>query len=207
MARVEKFDRALSARLDELEQRIFVLKINYDKYFSGLERREPLRERDEVKRIVLDFSQELPRNPTQRFKFQGLKARFQSLELFWTRNLIQMERGTHPKMKFKANVHERERAAVQPEAAPAMSPEQERVLAERQEHQEREERAYKVVYERYLEARGRCGQSTDLSFDTMRDVLKKQVRQIRAQFDCEGVKFRVVIEDGKAKVKAVPQTA
>ena len=207
MPKVEKFDRALSSRLDELEQRMFLLKINYDKYFSGLERREPLRDRDEIKRIIIDFGQDLPKNPTQRFKFQGLKARFQGLELFWTRNLIQMERGTHPKMKFKADVHERERAAVQPAAEPAPSVEQERVLRERQEHQEREERAYKVVFDRYLEARGKCGQSTDLSFDTMREALKKQVRQIRAQFDCEGVKFRVVIEDGKAKVKAVPQTA
>ena len=76
---------------------------------------------------------------------------------------------------------------------------------ERHERQEREERAYKLVYDKYLEARKQCGQSVDLSFDAVRDALKKQVRTIKSTYNCESVKFRVVVEDGKAKLKAVPQ--
>lgn len=210
MARIERIDRSLASDLDELEQKIFVLKINYEKYFSGIERIEPVRDRDEIKRKFRDFIENPIRNATQRFRFLQLKASFQSLELYWTRNLIQMERGTHPKMKFHADQKAalRKDRGVPAEAAaaePVLSPEQQQVLQERRERMEREEKAYRIVYDKYVEARRACGQSSDISFDAVRDALKNQVRTIKSHYNCESVKFRVVVENGKAKVKALPQ--
>lgn len=212
MARIDKADRGLGTRLDEVEQRMFVLKIDYEKYFSGIEKVEPLREREELRRAMRDFLEEPIRNSVQRFRYQTLKARFQSLELYWARNLTMMERGTHPKMRFRADAKDARRRAevaaapgAAPPAEPSLSAEQQEVLRKRQEALEREDRAYKVLYEKYLEARQKCGQSTDLSFDAVRDALKKQVRQIKATYQCDSVKFRIVVEEGKAKVKAVPQ--
>jgi hypothetical protein len=202
MARVEKLDRGVGGRLDEVEQKMFVLKIDYEKYFSGIDRIEPLREREELRRQMRDFLDEPMHNSVQRFRYQTLKARFQSLELYWQRNLTLMERGTHPKMRFRADT--KAARASQPEVQP-LAAEQIEVLRQRQETQEREERAYRLVYDKYIEARSRCGQSTDMSFDAVRDALKKQVRQIKSTFTCESVKFRIVVEDGKAKVKALPQ--
>lgn len=210
MARIEKADRGLSGRLDEIEQRIFLLKIEYEKYFSGLEKIEPLRDREELKRMMRDLLDEPMKNTVQRFRYQTLKARFQSMELYWTRNLVLMERGAHPKMRFRADAKEAQRrpvpgavAAPPPEAS--ISAEQQEVLRKRQEALEKEDRAYRVLYDKYLEARGKCGQSTDLSFDAVRDALKKQVRQIKSTYQCDTVKFRIVVEEGKAKVKALPQ--
>jgi hypothetical protein len=202
MARIEKADKGVAGRLDEVEQKMFRLKIDYEKYFSGLERIEPLRDRDELRRQMRDFLDEPLRNSLQRFRYQTLKARHSSLELYWQRNLVLIERGTHPKMRFRADAKERGRAEQPIEQ---LAPEQIEVLRERQHTQVLEERAYKMVYEKYLEARTRCGQSTDLSFDAVREALRKQVRTIKSTYQCEGVKFRVVVEDGKAKVKAVPQ--
>ncbi len=214
MARLDKSERSTAQRLDELEQRLFVLKIDYEKYFSGIERVEPLREREDIKRLVRDLMEEQIRNTTLRFRFQTLRSRFQSQELYWTRNLVLMERGTHPKMRFRADAKDRARLEAEAAAAraggapaePSLSAEQQEVLRQRQEALEREDRAYKLVYDKYMQARAQCGQSTDLGFDAVRDALKKQVRQIKANFQCESVKFRIVVEDGKAKVKAVPQT-
>ena len=55
-----------------------------------------------------------------------------------------------------------------------------------------------------MEARSETGQSTDIAFESIRETLKKQSRQIKGKFGVEKVKFRVAIEDGKAKMKAVP---
>jgi hypothetical protein len=57
-----------------------------------------------------------------------------------------------------------------------------------------------------VEARKQCNQPTDLNYDSVRDVLKKQVTTIKTRFGCKSVKFRVTVEEGKAKVKAVPLT-
>jgi hypothetical protein len=104
-------------------------------------------------------------------------------------------------MKFRADTRAKAREA-EPES---LSSEQIEVLRERQENLDREDRAYKLVYDKYIEARQKCGQSTDMSFDAVREALKKQVRTIKSTYQCEGVKFRIVVEEGKAKVKAVPQ--
>ena len=36
-------------------------------------------------------------------------------------------------------------------------------------------------------------------------LLDQQERTIRSKYGCTGVSFKVVVEDGKAKLKAVPQ--
>ena len=56
-----------------------------------------------------------------------------------------------------------------------------------------------------MTTRRSCGQAGDLSFEAVRDVLSKQVATIKSRYGCADVKLRVTVEDGKAKVKAVPQ--
>lgn len=202
MARIDRLDQGLGGRLDELEQQMFLLKINYEKYFTGVDRVEPYRDREAIRRMVRELGEDNIKNATQRFKYQGLKARFQTYELYWTRNLNMMERGVHPKMRFRAD----QKVAAKP-VEETLSAEQLRVLAERQQRAEAEDRAYKMVYDKYIEARQKCGQSTALEFDSVREALRKQVRLIKSTYNVESVKFRVVIEEGKAKVKAVPQGA
>ncbi|HND31993.1 MAG TPA: hypothetical protein PLA94_18445, partial [Myxococcota bacterium] len=133
MARIEKRDISLNAQLDEMEQRISLLKMQYEKYFTGLEKIEPLKDREALKREVRDLLSDPMKNPAQRFRFQQIKARLQSYELYWTRNLVQMERGTHPKMKFRADLKQPKPGDSMPEAAvePLMSAEQEEVLRRR----------------------------------------------------------------------------
>lgn len=198
MARVEKIDRTAEQRLDEFEQRLFVLKIEYDKYFNGVERIEPSKERDDLRRLIKDIEQSGIRATRQLHKMRSLKARFSSMELFWTRNLLQIERGTHPKQQFRARLHEEARGVAPPPSAEAPRP-------RRQSPEERQEAAFREVYDEYVTTRRSCGQAGDLSFEAVRDVLSKQVATIKSRYACADVKLRVTVEDGKAKVKAVPQ--
>ena len=194
----EKLDRGLESRLDEFEQRIFVLKVEYEKYFSGIEKVEPLRERDDLRRLLRDLMQQPIRNTRQRHKLATLRARWGSLEYYWQRNLYMIERGTHPKMRFRAGLAERRREQAQEraKAARAATPEQ-RASAE--------DLAYKELFDNYVTARRQCGQSAELSFDAVKDALQKQVRTIQSRYRCSSVVFRVTIEEGKAKVKAIPK--
>lgn len=193
MAKREKKDISLSLRMEEIERRSFLLKIQYEKYFSGLERIEPLKERDAVRRVIRETALMPMTNTQQRFKFLSLKSRFSAFELYWQRNLVQIERGTHPKQKFRQRMLEKNRMSTRTNVRkPVLSNEQQ------------EDLAYRAVYDRFIEARDQCGQNTEIQFDTIRDTLKRQVRSIKSQFRCERVKFRVAIEEGKARLKAIP---
>jgi hypothetical protein len=195
MAKVQKVDRALSVRLDEFEQRLFTLKLEYEKYFNGVERVEPVRDRDDAKRMMREIlAAPATHNTAQNFRITQLRARFNSLDLYITRNLVLVERGTHPKMVFRADLKDKERGIEEPKPQKQRKPTPE----------EQEERAFRAVYDQYLEARRQCNQSADMSYESVADVLRKQVTTIKSRFGASSVKFRVAIEEGKAKVKAVP---
>lgn len=196
MARKVRVDRGYEGRLDEFEQAIFLLKINYDKYFNGLEKIEPAADRERARRQLMELEQDCPNNTGQRHRLLALKARFSSHELFWQRNLVQIERGTHPKFKFRASLKER--------AAPAPVPARDAAAEAAEERAKREDRAYQAVFDKYIEARRQCGQGTELSFDAVKQALRAQVESIKAKTGCKSVKFRIAVEEGKAKVKAVP---
>lgn len=199
MARVQRLDRGLASRLDELEQRMFLLKLEYEKYFSGIEPLEPTRERDGVRRMLRDLQQERITNSAQVYRLRMLRARFTSLEQYFTRNLLMVERGTHPRMRFRADLHERQKGVTPPPAERAAPPPK-----VDPEPRGNDDEAYRAIFDRYLDARRSCGQQAEMSYESVREVLKKQVATIKSRYHCNTVKFRVTVEDGKAKVKAVP---
>lgn len=198
MARVQKIDRGVNTRLDEFEQRMFLLKINYEKFFSGIDKIEPTRERELLHRMLRDLMNEPIRAASQRLRLENLKARMGSYEYYWTRQLRMMEQGTHPRQKFKAKLRERERKELL---------DMERQLRAREAKRKksaREEQAFQAVYDRYIALRGKCGQNTGVSYEAVRQALQKQSSSIKQRTNCKSIKFRVVEEDGKAIVKAIP---
>jgi len=171
---------------------MFLLKIQYEKYFSGTEKLEPSREREMLQRFLRDLAEDpnAIKNPTQRHRFDGLKARLGSFEYYWTRQLRMLEQGTHPRQKFKQKIREQEKEEL-------LRAEREKVARERRRKSSaRGEDTYRSVYQQYVEMRAKCGQDVNVPFETLRDALEK-----RAGANLQSVRFTVVAEDGKAKVK------
>jgi hypothetical protein len=56
LARGERVDRQLKMRMDELEKSLHMLRVVYNKYFSGIESIEPVREKDAVRRTLIEMS-------------------------------------------------------------------------------------------------------------------------------------------------------
>ena len=202
MASRAKVDRGLSSQLDELEQRMFLLKIQYEKYFSGTEKLEPTREREMLQRFLRDIMEDpnAIKNPTQRHRFDGLKARLGSFEYYWTRQLRMLEQGTHPRQKFKQKIREQEKEEL-------LRAEREKLARDRRRKStDRDEDAYRSVYQQYMAVRGKCGQDVNVSFETVRQALEKQAGVLKSKYNCKSIRFTVVEEDGKARLKASPVT-
>lgn len=68
-----------------------------------------------------------------------------------------------------------------------------------------EEAYFKQVYEEFLAIKRTCGESTDnITYDRFAAKLKKNRQSLRDRYDCQEVRFRVYIKDGKAALKATP---
>ena len=59
------------------------------------------------------------------------------------------------------------------------------------------------LFESYVAAREACGQDVKgITPKALSDLISKQETALRAKLGCENVQFRVVVEGGKAKLKA-----
>jgi hypothetical protein len=85
----------LNNLLDELEGRINKLKIAYEQYFMGLEKLEPLQDRQEIARIVRRLQSTQTRNTALKFRLNSLNQRFLSYQNYWNRIVRQIEAGTY----------------------------------------------------------------------------------------------------------------
>lgn len=95
---------ALAETCQHLEESLEELKVKYDMYFLGVERIEPGRKREELKRDIARLKSAFTRNTGLRFRIQSLHARYLSYERMWLRAAREREEGTSRRDIFKARV-------------------------------------------------------------------------------------------------------
>ncbi len=170
--------------LELLSRKLMSLKLAYDQYFIGSRPREPIMLADEVKKLVVVYSNQTIQNTALRFKFNSIVARYQAFKRQWTDTLRKIEAGTYERHQFKAKLHQRQ-AGAPPE--PPRRPPQDR----------------KAIFEAFMEARRACGQSVaDLTAAKLDRLLDQQERELRKRFGDSQVRFKVVVENGRAKLTA-----
>lgn len=179
-----------------LENKIKQLKFEYEQYFMGGRPREPVMLRGDVQKIVTRYSNTGIQNTAMRFKFNNLCARYYALRRQWDAILKQIEEGTYKPHLFKAKLHERERGMDEEPGRPSKPG-----AAARDETTA----GGTDLFEAYCNARRQCGDDpAGLSRDKLDQLVAQQRAAIQKKFGCDEVRFRVVVEAGKAKLKATP---
>jgi hypothetical protein len=104
----------LEADVQRLEESVEELKVRYEMYFLGSERREPVRDREELKRQIVRMKGAFTRNAALRFRIQSLHARYLSYERLWLRAGREREEGTYRRDLFKLRLHGKRAPAAAP---------------------------------------------------------------------------------------------
>lgn len=220
----------LADRCGDLEESLEVLKSRYDLYFLGVERREPSRERDEMRRGIALLKGATTANTGLRFRIETLHARFLSYDRMWMRTARQKEEGTYRRDVQRVRRQRRDGpsgkgvapppAAEAPAAADtattapggAARPEPPRAAAAGRAPDESTLPAgmsleqLRALHAAYVEAKRRCREDVSrLTCDALASTLSRQVPELLAKHKARAVEFRVVIKDGKAVLKAVPR--
>jgi hypothetical protein len=183
-----------------IEQRMNMMKLAYEKYFAGTDPIEPLKDRETLKRDMRDIDRTPMNSTREKYRWRSVKARLSSLENYWQRNLVMIERGTHPKMKFRADAKQRANGNS-PENSAAARLEAQRQVRAREEAKEGQMRE---VFNDYMKARKQCGQGTEMNYRQVRAALSNQARTIQNKESCKDVKFKVKVKGGKASITAIP---
>jgi hypothetical protein len=183
----------LQEELDAMDESIAELHVLYEKYFLGIDRRPPDKERKRISERMRILKNTLVKNTALKFRLHTLFAKLISFERMWDRTLREMEEGTYRRDVFKAKLHSKKKEGkAAPAPAPAMHLSDEKL---------------RKLYDTYLVARQRTGEPVaGLTFDSVATRIRAQVPELLARHKAKNIEFKVVIKGGKAVLKAVPLT-
>jgi hypothetical protein len=172
-----------------LDKKLNELITKYEQYFIGLEKREPLPVLGEVEKLVRRYSGSPIHNTMHKHRFTMLVARFNTYREHWNRILKLMEEGRYSRDRFISDLHLRQKD--RPEKKQSDSPQ---TTAESD--------LDRLVHE-FREARKACNLPIDkITRELVAATIEKQKPALAAKLGTDHLAFRVVIEDGKPKLKA-----
>ena len=141
----------LDEELNELEQKLDRLRVLYEQYFLGIEKRPPSNLQRDVVRVIRYVGTYHIQNTTHKFRYSALVQRFNVHLAYWMRTVRQIEEGTYKRHRFKALERSKKRSGERVDAAElakrallrkmlgdeAVEKRRERMKAERGEEEER----------------------------------------------------------------------
>ena len=180
---------SIAANIILLDQKLKELISSYEQYFNGLEKREPLQLRGEVEALVRRYSGVPINNTMYKHRFNMLIARLNTYREHWNRILKLMEEGRYSRDRFIRDLHLRHKE--KPERRQPDSP-----LMTADAELDR-------LVQEFREARKACNLPVDkITRELLSEIIEKQKPMLAARLGTENLAFRVVIEDGKPKLKA-----
>lgn len=191
---------ALAEDLDALERSIRQLQIDWDRFFSGLEKKPPNDLKVKVEAIVRRHANAEIRNNAERFRYQTLTARYSTFNELWSKKLRAREEG-------KAFGVHGLKAEMLPPPPPAPPPPPPRAATARGnefrvQNPERDAATVRSLYESFLEARSQNGEIAPVKYESFQKLIGQQASRILNDKGGQAVEFRLETKDGKVSLKA-----
>ena len=172
-----------------LDKKLNELITKYEQYFIGLEKREPLLLLGDVEKLVRRYTGTPITNTMYKHRYTMLVARLNTYREHWNRILKLMEEGRYSRDRFISDLHLRQKAGPE-------HPEQGSQPVSTESDLDR------IVLE-LREARKACRLPVEkITRELVAANIEKQRPTLVAKLGTENFVFRVVVEDGKPKLKA-----
>ena len=186
----------IKAKVNALDKKLNDLKYSYDQYFIGLEKIEPIKLREEVQEMVKTITDIYIKSTAIKFRLTSLIAKHNAYAKLWDRILREISEGTYKRDLFRIKVKEWQSGLKNRRADEKSQLKEERAKAD----------PVTMLFNQYFESKKKCAEPTDgLKKEKFAETITKQVSEIKKKFKCKSVSFKVVIENGKTKLKAVPK--
>jgi hypothetical protein len=195
---------ALQQDLDRLDVAMRQLLVKWDLFFNGAEKKPPSELQAQVEALVRRYANVEIRNNGERFRYQGLSARFASFNELWQKRLRAREEGkVFGQHGLRAERLPPSVAPPPPVAPPSPAARAAAAAGEiRVSDASRDGAAVRALYERFVEERRRAGEGQAPAFENFRDLIGQQTDRIRAEKGAQAVDFRLETKNGKVSLKA-----
>ncbi len=170
--------RNIDRELDTIEKNLRELEILYERYFAGVEKREPLQKRESLALRLRRFTNRRIIQTDLRFRYQNIAFRYHSYATYWDRILRLIDEGRHLRQPPKPG-------EMPPRHQPPTSGDE-----------------ADAIYRELIAARKACNiEGPEPDRQQVARFLDQQKDRIREKFGEREVEFRVVTEEGKPKIR------
>lgn len=176
--------------LDNIERKIDQLKIEYEKFFVGITKVEPVVMKNQIIQLIKKHANTQFNNVMLSFRYKNLLARFLTYQEYWNRILKLIEEGKNPKDYRK--IYEKYLQDAEKNILPIESQDQVK---------ENFDESQKKLYEKYiqlLQKRNKKAPPLDVFVKTLKEyenkIKEKYGHAIKVDFDFEEQKGQVKLK-------------
>ena len=191
---------AIDEDLTKIEEGTFRLQKDWERFFSGQERTAPFESRRRLEWLIRRYVGVEIRNNIERFRFQSLTARYNTLSDMWNRRLRAIEEGRSsvaaPLQQRREAAEALARAARPAGNAPARAEIRVSTTGE-------DEQAVRELYDQFKAARATAGEA-EVKFESFKKLISQHRARLLEQKAAVAVAFRISVQDGKVALKAKP---
>ena len=181
----------IDAELHKLEVGIRQLKIQYDMFFAGALKREPVEQRADLDRAIKRHANAPNQKYAQSFRLNALVSRYNSLTELWGKTLRSREEGNRPAAAVSETEHRPKEQLV--------------ARCRVQAGGGGDDPELRRLYNRYVETRARVGGARrEVSYEKFLRGISGEAARLQKQSGCGEIELRVVVHDDKVLLKARP---
>lgn len=180
--------RDIGRVLSDIEQQMKELEIAYEQYFAGVEKREPVRDREALAKRLRHFANRRITQTDLRYRYQNLATRFHSYSGYWDRILRLIDEGRYNRQQGVLAKPRPAAQAPEPEGAPEPAA------------GSSGKKEFEGIYRDLVAAHQACRMETPAR-DQIEQFLSRQQDVIREKFGDRPVEFRVDTSGGKPKIR------
>jgi len=183
----------LEEEIKKLKAEMEKLKFEYNQFFAGNRKLPPYKERSEFEKKLKGLLKRKFFTHGPKYMIETLMASYNSYASLWEKIMREIEEGRYVKGKGWIGRDEitRERAQVS-------------VKEPVKEEKKVEEEHLSKVYEEYSELKSTLEGAPPMDKTKFIKQLQETERKLKMEKGWKKVEFRVFVEDGKAKIKAIP---
>ena len=199
--------------LNQLEEFVRRLKIEYDVFFGGGSKKPPADLDWRVQSLIKKYSDSHKMSFQQRFKYNTITQRYALFSDLWRQKMKIKEEGYRRPQDALLGVQgvrtaEERAAEAALEGEPPASAEPKPFTVHCSDADSEHDKV-QSLFNAMVEARKAAGDAAaaNANFDSFKAFVKKKTEQIRKDYGCHAVEYSVELEAGQVRLKAKAKTS
>ena len=193
--------------LNQLEEKLRQLKVQYDMFFAGSRPLPPSEDRKRLETRLRELESTRIRDNAVRFRFNNFLNKYTMLRELWGRQMREKEEGPMDYRKRAEALSEEARERAARERTPTGSDGRRVTSSDGRSYIKVEgsgDSDHLLELHRDLAAASRAAGTKEISLGQLSAMIDTQVTGLKKKYGSADIGFRVEVENGKVKLKARP---